>query len=233
MNDAEKQQHPSFGKITVSRVHGSARRLFGTRVQHHETIRITVQGATLSRDLSRDWILSNGTIIELDMSPAQWATFISSFGQGDGTPVTLIARPEGSNIIQCPPPPPFNNERLEHEQEIDDLIKEIHRERDIIEQQVAALFAAKSVTKKDLSALRNALGKFINACIHNIPFVAESYKKTLHTITEEAKIEVEAFTEQYLFNLGLQAAQTAIPNERPAPPRVALDGIDSEPPPGI
>lgn len=87
------ETHPSFGKILVSRISGLTN-LFDSSHPHREWVRLRITPATRHRDLHTDRIHPRETrsVIEVDMSLAQWADMVSSFGSGSGTSVTIAAR---------------------------------------------------------------------------------------------------------------------------------------------
>jgi hypothetical protein len=84
-----EENHPAYGMIGASRVSGGAY-LYGSdfRHQHWMTIRIH-HGRLLRSDLSYDHYMAEGQIIEVELSEAQWATFVSAANVGDGVPCTI------------------------------------------------------------------------------------------------------------------------------------------------
>lgn len=78
-----RTKHESFGNIQVTRPSGHAK-LFQSPHRHQHFISIQIRHTELIRDLSRDWTFSSGLpLIEINMSEAQWAHFVSSAGIGE------------------------------------------------------------------------------------------------------------------------------------------------------
>ena len=65
-DDGERMNHPSYGTIRVSRITGGAQPLFGSALLHRDRIRMSIQHAQVSHELSTDWILPENSIIEID-----------------------------------------------------------------------------------------------------------------------------------------------------------------------
>src|SRR5437868_8231795 len=88
------EQHPAFGMIGASRVSHSppGAVLFDSDVQHQHYVVVRVRTAARRRDLNRDYLYADQQIVEVAMSEAQWASFVSSMNTGDGVPCTLTAR---------------------------------------------------------------------------------------------------------------------------------------------
>lgn len=86
-----KTNHPTFGMIGASRVTCGPGGLyaFGSRIKHSAFIDITIRRASLERDLNHDWFYGEDELIEVRLTEAQWATFVSSLNVGFGVPCTL------------------------------------------------------------------------------------------------------------------------------------------------
>ncbi len=82
------ETHESWVTIRANLVSGLTR-LFDSEITHQHYVSVTVQRCTRKRDLHRDWLYNTKTLIEIDMSQAQWGAFVSSFGNGSGVPATL------------------------------------------------------------------------------------------------------------------------------------------------
>src|SRR5690606_23288063 len=76
-------------RATKGRYGATGTRLFGSDINHLETVTIHVFRCSRKRELNRDWKHQTQTLMEFEMSLAQWAAFISSFGDGSGVPATL------------------------------------------------------------------------------------------------------------------------------------------------
>src|SRR5262245_60626587 len=82
------ERHPAYGQIGASRVSGQTF-LYGTDFAHQNYIIIEISRSELHRGLSNDWPFGRDKLIELALSEAQWATFVSSLNCGQGVQCTL------------------------------------------------------------------------------------------------------------------------------------------------
>lgn len=86
----QRLTHPSFGKIEIVRgTCSQSQNLFGSSIKQHAYISIAIHKAVLYRGLNSDTIFSEGApIVEVQMSPSQFADAITSLNSG-GTPCTI------------------------------------------------------------------------------------------------------------------------------------------------
>lgn len=82
------ESHPAWALIGAHRVTGGAA-LFDSDVKHQHYVTVTLSRAKRKRDLHRDWFHPGEEIVEVAMSEAQWAAFVSSMNSGTGVPATL------------------------------------------------------------------------------------------------------------------------------------------------
>lgn len=195
---ATKMTHPSFGMISVSRVSGRTN-LFGSDFEHQNYVVITINDADLHRDLSRDWVFPRKQVIEVAMSEAQWATFVSSFNSG-GVPCTQTwTREQG--ILPRLPKPKSRTGIFKREIE-DDLVEALSALDDLS----AAIAAGTSgISKKKQDALnchiRTARSKLTSA----IPFVVEQFNEHMEEGIEKAKVEIHSYANQLFQRAGVEA----------------------------
>lgn len=96
--DEEIITHPAFAQISASRVSGGTY-LYGSDFQHHNyvTISIKLSESHQRKGSGRDWAFGREEILEVALSEAQWATFVSTMNVGDGVQCTL-SRKNGSFV---------------------------------------------------------------------------------------------------------------------------------------
>ena len=187
------ETHPAYALVRASRVSGSAT-LFGSDFQHQYFVTLAIARGEVNRDLSRDWFHARSDIIEVAMSEAQWATFISTLNVGMGTPCTLLYH-DGRHVASIPDPP------KRHEQ---------------FEQEMSANLAG---ARAQLAELRKHIesgkgGKHALDLIRQIDmsigsslvFVAKQFGEHIERTTERAKTEVSAWITNVISRLGLSAA---------------------------
>ena len=90
MFDDEKTKTEDYmGMVSWARsCNASSRNLFGTEIKTNNPITLRINKAEEIRDLSRNWYHSLEQIVEIEMSPVQWAEFLTS-GNTSGVPCTI------------------------------------------------------------------------------------------------------------------------------------------------
>jgi hypothetical protein len=206
MADAERLTHEAFATATVTTIHGGSATLFGSDIGHSDRICISVQRAHVTRDLSRDWIGSSVyPIIEFEMSHAQFAQFITSNGNGTGTPVTLRYAPSKDSKAEMVP----GIEKIEtkHEtfkREIKDASKKRLSAIASSIDKLGDLIATGKAKITDLRAIHNALKNDSEQLPGSMAFVVGSAEEALEKATGDAKIEVEAYITATAQRIGLE-----------------------------
>ena len=84
-----KDKHESYGMLQFSRVSGGAKALFGSSIQHKDTIVMRLKEGEVSRELNSDYFFGENEIVECEMSYSQFAEAITSMNMGTGVPVTI------------------------------------------------------------------------------------------------------------------------------------------------
>lgn len=189
----EKIKHPSFGVVRFSRAMNSGeRQLFGSSVNCSNTITLDIAPATYERGLHRDWIHGNMMpFISVEMSQAQFAEAISSMNISTGTPVTIIHK-DGKHVE------PFTEESKfeQFQNEFDNSVNSLKDSIATAQTEIEMLLNKKSVTKADKESIRNSI-KFIEQQLRaNIPFLYKSFNEQVGKSLHEAKMEIEAFSQQ-------------------------------------
>ena len=82
-------KHPSFGMLSFNRTHGGHSNLFGSSIQHNDTIHMVLKEGVVIRGLNDDRYVGEDEILEVEMSQSQFAELITSMNVGTGTPCTI------------------------------------------------------------------------------------------------------------------------------------------------
>ncbi|WP_299076610.1 hypothetical protein [uncultured Paraglaciecola sp.] len=199
-DDAERYEHPAFGTVSLSRISGGAR-LFDSEFQHQYFIGLRINTATMDRGLSRNWIYGNDQVAEVWMSESQFATLVSSIGQGSGVPCTLrqIADERMPDIA------PMETEHQMHVREFDKHLDEVYTRINDLEKEIQDA----KITKKLQGSLLGKIRSVRNAAQSNLKFVANSFAETMETTVERAKMEILGYAQ----NNGVKAPQLNSQNE--------------------
>ena len=191
----KKTIHPAFGQIAVSRIQGHAN-LYGSDFTHNNFISIRVSKSELYRGLSKDWPYARDEIVEVRLSEAQWATFVSSFNRGDGVQCTLrhINR---EPIPLLPSPKPRIDE---FKGEARKTIGQANQELNDLRKQISEL----KLAKKQKEELVSKLNRIESAIGSSVDFVLKQFGEHMENTVEKAKIEVEAYINNRITEAGLE-----------------------------
>jgi hypothetical protein len=197
MDEYETTEHPSYGMIEIGRWQGGGQVLFGSSIEHHNTIHITILEGAYRRDLSHDWYYSRKPIVEVAMSQTQFAEAITNIGSG--TPCTITYRTDKGKM----PPVPFESKVKQFNDEFSKDMKGIASKCDDIIKEAEERKLPKAFVSK-LQMLKQDLGS-------NMPFVNQSFTEQMESTVKEAKGEVEAFISHKVHSLGLEALRNELP----------------------
>ena len=189
-----KITHPAFGQIRASRVQGSAC-LYGSDFSHQHFVTITINKSDLNRSLSRDWAFERGELIEVALSEAQWASFVSTMN-ASATQCTL-------QHIQGQPVPGIEPHTTVHEtfaREMDETMRKIQSD---INAMAAGLDGP--IAKTKVAELRKNLESVAHRLTGSTGFVASQFSEHMENTVEKAKIEVNAYVTGAIHRAGLDA----------------------------
>ena len=198
--DGTVEHHPAFGQIGASRVSGGTT-LYGSDFVHHNFVSITIDRSELHRDLSRDWHHGKEGLIEVHLSEAQWATFVSSMNVGNGVPCTLN-RVAGESMPTIPIRKTENIVREELDATLKGITNELQQAIDAINGELGA-----SVSNKKREAILEHLLMAQRKVSDSLPFAARSFSEHIETTVEKAKVEVNAYMTNVIQRTGLAALQ--------------------------
>jgi len=190
--------HPAYGQIRASRVSGH-QNLYGSDFRHHGYITIVIARSKLRRSLSRDWEFAGQELIDVSLSEAQWATFVSSLNCGGGTPCTInhIDRVSMPDL----PDPPSRKEQFDKE-----LKETMARSAEVLgglRQKILDMKISEKMKKELISSVDSA-GRSIGS---NVNFVANSFSEHMEEQVEKAKCEVNAYASGLIQRAGLEHLQ--------------------------
>lgn len=190
----ETTDHPAFGQITANRVSGHTY-LYGSDFDHNGYVTIRIKHSQQIRDLSHEWYYSGKDIVEVALSEAQWATFVSSMNAGDGTPCTVDRI--GNEAMPALPPP--RESKLQYEKEAKeaaaDAVAALERLRGKVEDM--------KIPARQKTELLSSIATARGALHSSIPFILSSFGEHAEKIVERAKVEVNAYATRTLMRLGL------------------------------
>lgn len=191
--------HPAYGQIGASRVTCSGGVvLYGSDVDHRSYVRITIRRSELVRSLSMDSAYAGDEIVEVDLSEAQWATFVSTLNSGMGTQCT-IAFTEKNGI--APEIDARHDRKAQFTAEINEKLATAQQEVKKLQADIEAM----KISKKDKEVLMGRTWQIQNNVGSNIAFVAKQFDEHLDTGIQAAKMEVHAYIQNAIRAHGLES----------------------------
>ena len=195
IDEHEDEVHPAFGMIGASR--GSTSRpgatLFDSDIQHAHTVTIRLATGSRKRDLNHDWIHRKEEFVEVEMSEAQWASFVSSMNSGTGVPCTIRRRERDWDIPGLP-----------YEPRLAESMEEVRAAGDKALAEIRAAFEV--AQEKPTKANMRTLQAMIENATPNMEFAARSLSEHAENVVQKSRADLEAMVSAKAQQLGLTAA---------------------------
>lgn len=186
----ERTQHPSYGSLSFSRVSGGNKVLFGSSIQHKDTILLTLRHADIKRGLNTDWIFGDKIIAEAEMSYPQFAEAITSVNMGTGVPVTIRWTEKDGRIPECD----FVNKKEQFQDELKVRLNKATSISCSLIEEVQQLFTEKkTLNKADKGDIIDKLTQIASNINSNVNFTYKMFNEQMDKTVMEAKGEIEAF----------------------------------------
>lgn len=194
------EKHESFGMLRISRVSGGRSNLFGSSIQHREKITLEIGRGEKHRHLNNNWYSMKDSIVEVEMSPTQFAEAITSLNCGSGIPVTILSV-ERKMMDECPEV----NQRQVFEDEFNDQVKDISGHMIKTEKEINDIVTKPKVGKSDLKRIQELVARLHMEIRSNIPYIQTQFNEAMDKTVLEAKGEVEATILHAVTAAGLDA----------------------------
>ena len=155
--DGPEEKHPSYGTVGLSRITSSGgNKLFGSHLEHHhDTMLLRIHSAALMHDLGCDWVHADmNPLIEVELSPAQFASMLTTTNVGNGVPCT-IRRLDGALVEDVP-----HTHKTEQARARDDFaltVKELLDSIPVKRKELDRVLDGTRMSKKDKKAVRDAV----------------------------------------------------------------------------
>lgn len=206
INEHGDEEHPAFGLIGASRISWSSPGavLFDSDIRHQHSVRVRISGAIRHRQLNHDWVYSQKQEIEVELSKAQWASFVSSMNMGDGVPCTIRARGvEGTPDIPYAP---------SLKQTMDEAHGAAEGAFGAIKEKLAEYEAiVKTGTAKQKKEALFDLHCTIQNAVPNVDFAGQQLIKQTEDVVMKARADIEAYVVQSAHKLGIEPGSVIVP----------------------
>lgn len=202
-NEYGDEVHPAFGYITAHRISstpGSV--LFDSEIRHTQFVRVTLGRMSRKRDLRHDWLHPSGglPLVEVDMSEAQWASFVSSVNTS-AVPCTLRVTENQHDIPGLEFAPRLALSAKEAKDAAREAFEEIKEAFDALE-----ALDSRAGVKARKEAMRTLRARIQNA-VPNVDFATSSLSKHTENVVQKARADIEAMVVTHAVQMGFDPNQ--------------------------
>lgn len=188
MHDDYKETHPAYAMIGAARWSGGAT-LFQSDFVSHNFMVITIRRADLNRGLNSDYVHGSQQLVEVALTEAQWATFVSTPNIGQGVPCTLTWT-LGDGYI-----PTIEAEETRHAQFNAEVLQDLNE---------SIAFMQEALAQAKTKAQREPIERALKRLTDNLPFAARRFDEHAEQTIEKMKIEVNAYLTDRVMRAGLE-----------------------------
>lgn len=186
--------HPAYAQIGASRVSGHTT-LYDSDFHHQAYMVVRICRSQLMRGLNRDWHFGREELIEVALSEAQWATFVSAPNVGSGVPCTL----KHINGVQVPQLPEPKARADQFGKEVQQTLNESLADLDGLLARIDDMGLPKGKASTIKDSIRTARSRLSGT----LPFVAKQFDEHMEGTVERAKAEVHGYMTGTLMRAGL------------------------------
>lgn len=188
-----------MGMVAWHRNMGTPRTLFGTEIQSNP-ITLIIKRASEERYLNRNWYHEEKPIVEIEMSPVQWAEFLTN-GNTTGVPCTIV-RVEGKSMSE----PKISEIAKQYSEEVEKSFDRFGGSFDDIANIIkSTLDANKSMGKKQMEEILNLIDTVKHKVVADAKYVKSSFKEDMEEMVTKAKAEFNAYVENRIYEIGTEA----------------------------
>lgn len=216
MND-KTYEKDYMGVITWGRLQcGSSQPMFGSEIKTDSPVYIRISHASVTNwgGTPTDKHIHGKTpaIIEVEMTPIQWAEFLTAGHVDDGVPCT-ITRLNGKSMSRVE----MENLAYEYGQHIDEKFNDFREGVKRFEAEIEqALAAGKPMNKTQMKELLHSMQCFRENAPASIRYAHDRFREDMAKVVARAKAEVNAYAELRLGDYGVKCLMDDTANEPPA-----------------
>lgn len=200
----EYEKHDSWGMVGIYHQQHKGRELFGSDVTNYNTICLKIKTAQCSRDLGKDWIMGDKTLVEICLSANQFADLLTNANIGDGVPCT-IEYVAGKGIIEYKPQKPKVEIIKEERDELaEKTVSDLESSIAMVKELIANKKLSKTVGEELLSKMRAAYSSLVG---NSKEFFKKQAKQEINDMVTEAKRQVQSYVDNKIYSIGLKMLQ--------------------------
>lgn len=198
------QEHPAYGRITLTHPSGGNVEMFGSDITHNQRValRIDLAYEEVSHGTPEYRSKPKGRLIELEMTAYQWAGLVASHS-GNGVPCTLRYVTE-NGPGSLPLIKGQNTSEQQADAEVRESLNKMMKTHEEGIEMIRDLAAKGKATKKELlqalSLLSNIHYKLPDTVAHSI----EVFKEHTEVVVAKANAEVEATLNNLVTRTGMK-----------------------------
>lgn len=205
MSDQEEYgelEHPAFAMISASRVSTTGMNLFGSNVPCSSLMSVKLFHASTKTENGKEYYYPKEEIIEVFLSSAQWAEFLTTMNIYGGVPCTI--RSIGNEPVACIAPYKDNvsesgrKEFKKKMQRIDEAAKTAKRE-------LTSILSKPSLSKKDREQIMSLVENIGRYYAENAEHALQLFEEQVDRTVVEAKAEISNFYSNFLLKMGGEA----------------------------
>jgi hypothetical protein len=218
-----KREHPSYGLIQIMRTQGRTR-LFGSVLgEHMNTVRIRVSHASeYDRKDGETGYLEEGTVVEIEMSPAQFAEAITTMNIYPGVPCTI--RRLGHERVSDVPETETRANAMRNA--VDERAAKTKALLTGLGAKLRKVVADSRLTKEQKAAFVEPVDEFLREATANLPWMITRVQEEMEGVVSAAKIEVDAALARIVHLAGVHALQGKV--DEHGQPLLLTEGVDGE-----
>jgi len=210
MRERKTEKHPSYGLVGLHRVnHGGPGKLFASRlINHPTTILLRIHQAKVVHDLSKDWIYADNhgmPHIEVELSPAQFSTMLTTMNVGDGVPCTIRYCRDGkvTRVEDVPEDHTAEQNKIYKgfTKQLDEFLGSIDERQERLKELLNKKGKLNKAEREEIFNLSDGLFRFF---WDHAPFILKSFEESAEKVASEAKSQVDHFVTSALTKLGLE-----------------------------
>ena len=205
-----KYEDPSFVVVGFSRCECTPpATLFGSNIGNSTYIKLTISHATKYHDpvLSQEHIYGRKALIEVDLSPAQFAQLLTTMNVGEGTPGTLSYL-DGKAYASPSLPTKAQEFKADFRESIKETVKELKEAERRAKELLTSGATLKKAEKEELLRNVESVERFLT---DHLPFIMDQFVRSTDKIVTEAKASVDDFVARTIANTGIEALNAKRP----------------------
>jgi hypothetical protein len=177
----EKFNHPSFGKISISKSQSSGNmRFYGTDLPQSTFYTLRIHSSALEKSVHRDYYSDEKSIIEVRLTPLQFSEMITTMNTM-GTPCTIAYR-DGKKVEELPKILSSKEFILNEFEETTKTVRNSFRD---IENEINSIL--NKLPKKDQELLKSKIWSMGKQIDDVMPYLLGEFQERVDTISAEAK----------------------------------------------